>query len=72
MPGAKHNQMEECMLISWPALVDKYEHREEEMTLVIQAQGVLFSTMDTIHRNPINAKAQVVLDLVNPIDVWNL
>ena len=50
----------------------KYEHREEEMTLVIQAQGVLFSTMDTIHRNPINAKAQVVLDLVNPIDVWNL
>ena len=40
--------------------------------LVIKAQEVLFSTIDNIHSTPINAKAQVVLELANPITLWIL
>ena len=29
MPGARHNQVGKCMLLSWQALVHKYEHLEE-------------------------------------------
>ena len=49
--------------LSWQAPIDKYEHREEGMTVVIKAQEILFS---------INAKAQVLLELVNPITIWIL
>ena len=58
--------------LSWQPPVDKYEYREEGMTLVIKEQGILFSTIDNIHSTPINAKAQVVLELVNPITPWIL
>ena len=42
------------------------------MTLVIKAQEVSFSTIDNIHSTPINAKSQVVLELVSPITLWIL
>ena len=42
------------------------------MTLVIKAQEVIFSTIGNIHSTPINAKSQIVLDLVNPITLWIL
>ena len=57
--------------LSWQAAVDKYEH-QEGITLVIKAQEILFSTIDNIHSAHINAKAQVVLELVNPITLWIL
>ena len=49
--------------------VDRYEHQEGD-GLVIKAQEILFSTIDNIHSTPINAKAQVVLELVSPITLW--
>ena len=61
--------------ICWLSLqspVDKYEHQEEGMTLVIKEQEILFSTIDNIHSTHINAKAQVVLELVSPITPWIL
>ena len=44
---------------------DKYEHQEEGMMLVIK--DISFSTIDNVHSIHINAKDQVVLELVNPI-----
>ena len=42
------------------------------MVLVIKAQEVFFSTIDNVHSTPINAKSQVVLELVSPITLWIL
>ena len=42
------------------------------MMLVINSQQVSFSTIDNVHSTPINAKDQVVLELVNPITLWTL
>ena len=58
--------------LSWQALVDRYEHQEEGMTLVIKAQEVFFSTIDNIHSTSINVNSKVVLDLVIPITLWIL
>ena len=52
--------------LSWQAPIDRYEHKEEGMTLVIKAQRMSFSTINNIHLTPINAKAQVVLELLIP------
>ena len=57
--------------LSWEALIDRYKH-QERITLVIKKQEISFSTIDNIHSTPINAKAQVVLELVNPITLWAL
>ena len=43
--------------LSWQTLVDRYEHQEEGMTLVIKAQEVFFSTIDNVHSTPINMMA---------------
>ena len=58
--------------LSWQTPIDKYEHPEEGMTLVIKAQEVSFSTIGNIHSTPTNAKSQVVLELVSPITLWIL
>ena len=62
----------ECCWLSSQAPIDKYEHREEGMMLMIKAQEILFSTTDKIHLTPINAKDQVMLELVIPITLWTL
>ena len=68
MQGAKLDQVGKCMFrLSGEAPTDRYEHQEEGMTMVIKAQEISFSTTDNIHSTPINAKAQVVLELVRPI-----
>ena len=46
--------------------------KEEGMALMLRAQDILFSTTDNIHSTPITAKAQVVLELNNPIILWIL
>ena len=58
--------------LSWQAPIDRYENQEKGMTLVIKAQEVFFSTIGNVHSTPINAKSQVVLELVNPITLWIL
>ena len=58
--------------LSWQAPIERYEHQEEGMTLVIKAQEVLFPTIGNTHSTPINAKSQVVLELVSPINLWIL
>ena len=42
------------------------------MEFMIKAQEILFFTTDNIHTTPINAKTQVVLELVSPITLWIL
>ena len=72
MSGARLNQVGECMLAIMAAQVDRYEHQEEGMTLVLKAQEFFFSTINNIHLTPISVKSQVVLDLVSPITLWIL
>ena len=58
--------------LSWQTTVDRYEHQDEGMTLVIKAQEVSFSTIGNVHLTPLNDKSQVVLELVSPITLWIL
>ena len=58
--------------LSWQAPSDRYEHQQEGMALVIKTQEILFSTADNIHSILINAKSQVMLQLVNPITLSTL
>ena len=58
--------------LSWQTPVDRYEHHEEGMTLVIKAQEVIFSTIGNVQSTPLNDKSQVVLELVSPITLWIL
>ena len=69
MTGARHIEVGNVCWISWQAPIDN-EYQEEGMTLVIKAQEISFCSIDNICSTPINAKAQVVLELVNPITLW--
>ena len=40
--------------------------------LVIKAQDSSFCTTNNVHSTPINAKDQVMLELVNPTTLWSL
>ena len=71
MPSARHIQVGNVCGLPWQTPIDIYEH-QEWMTLVIKAQEVSFSTIDNVHSTPINAKDQVVLELVNPITLRTL
>ena len=62
MTSARHN----IYWLSWQAPIDKYEC-QEGTTLVIKVQEILFSTINNIPSTLINAKGQIVLELVNPI-----
>ena len=51
MPSARHNQLGKYILIITTSPVDRYEHQEEGMTLVIKAQETLFSTNANMNKS---------------------
>ena len=58
--------------LSWQAAIGRYEHQEEGMTLVIEAQEVFFSSNGHVHSTPLNDNSQEVLELVSPLTLWIL
>ena len=52
--------------LSKQAPIDRYEHHQEGISLVIKAREISFFTTNNVHSTHINANDQVVMELVNP------
>ena len=73
VPGVRHNQVEKMHVgYHGGTQLSGTSIRRRGWLGDKSIRGKSFSTIDNIHSTPINAKSQVVLELVGPISLWIL